>query len=164
MERKTKGKFHLLIKEMMLSDHEYFFRYFRMSPSIYEKLLSWIVPAIKKSPQKREAIGSSERLSVTLRYLVTGGARATIAYSYRISQSAVGRIIKETSQILREVLIKKIFYGYLKVKTSGKPFQTISNRNGTSITVWELLMVNMLLCKHRQGQVPNFLTIKRPTV
>ena len=28
-ERKQKGKFHLLIKELRLHDHEYFFKYFR---------------------------------------------------------------------------------------------------------------------------------------
>ena len=31
-ERKQKGKFHLLIKELRLHDHNYFFKYFRMSP------------------------------------------------------------------------------------------------------------------------------------
>ena len=35
-ERKTKGEFHLLIKDLKLFDNEYFFKYFRMSPNKFE--------------------------------------------------------------------------------------------------------------------------------
>ena len=37
-ERKEKGEFHLL----------FFFKFFRMNPSTYEKLLSWVGPFLKK--------------------------------------------------------------------------------------------------------------------
>ena len=47
-ERKTKGEFNVLVRELILADHEYFFRLFRMSPSTFELLLSWIAPLIKK--------------------------------------------------------------------------------------------------------------------
>ena len=36
LERQQKGEFHLLVREMMLFDHEYFFKCFRMTPSTYE--------------------------------------------------------------------------------------------------------------------------------
>ena len=71
-ERKTKGEFHLLVKEMKVCDHELFFKYFRMNPTQYENLFKLIAPAITKSSIKREVIGPSERLSVILRYLSTG--------------------------------------------------------------------------------------------
>ena len=35
-ERKTKGEFHLLIKDLKLFDNEYVFKYFRMSPNKFE--------------------------------------------------------------------------------------------------------------------------------
>ena len=47
-ERKTKGAFSLFIK-----DHEYFFKFFRMTPTKYEHLLSLIAPAITKSSLRR---------------------------------------------------------------------------------------------------------------
>ena len=38
-ERKLKGEFHCLIKEIKLHDHALFFAYFYMSPAKYEHLL-----------------------------------------------------------------------------------------------------------------------------
>ena len=35
-ERKNKGEFHLLIKDMMLYDHFLFFQFFRMNPTQYD--------------------------------------------------------------------------------------------------------------------------------
>ena len=59
-----------------------------------------------------EPIPPSERLYVTLRYLVTGDEQVSIAASYRVSPSVVGRTIGETCQVLWQVLIEK---GYLTV-------------------------------------------------
>ena len=44
----------------------------------------------------RDAISPSERLGVTLRYLVTGNSLCTVAASYGINRSAVSTIITET--------------------------------------------------------------------
>ena len=104
-ERKLKGEFHLLIKEMMLQDHALFFAYFRMSPTKYEQLLAIVAPRIQKCSEKRDPICPSERLSVTLRYLFTGDAQTTIAASFRISPSSIGRIIYETSNAIWESLV-----------------------------------------------------------
>ena len=58
----------------------------RTTQSTYEQLLGWLALLIPKEATKmRESIGASERLSVTLRYCVTGDAQTTIAASYRIS-------------------------------------------------------------------------------
>ena len=112
-ERKTKGEFNVLVRELMLADHEYFFRLFRMSPSTFELLLSWVAILIKKeSTRMRQAIPPDERLCVTLRYLVTGDARTTIAASYLISPTTVGRIIEETCSVLWHMLLEQ---GYLHV-------------------------------------------------
>jgi len=47
-ERKNKGSFNLLFKDLQLYDHEYFFKSFRMKPSKYEQLLQLISPKIIK--------------------------------------------------------------------------------------------------------------------
>ena len=70
-----------------------------MMPAKFEELLGFVVPKISRRNARREAINPSERLSVTLRYLVTGNAFAT-----------VGRIVKETCAALWDVLCAK---GYL---------------------------------------------------
>ena len=90
-----------------------------------EKLLAMIAPYITKSNKRRETIGPSERLSVTLRYLATGDAQQIIGMSYRISPTTVGRILKETCNVLWKVLSLK---GYIEAPTSVDKWKTISRK------------------------------------
>ena len=82
---------------MQLFDHKYFFKFFRMTSTNYEHLLSLIAPAITKSSLRRETIGASERLMVTLRYIFGGTSQIDLAGMSLISQISIGRIINETS-------------------------------------------------------------------
>ena len=66
-----------------------------MNPTKFEELLSSVAPLIMKASEKRESIGPSERLCVTLRYLVTDDAQSTISLSYCISKTSVSTIIKK---------------------------------------------------------------------
>ena len=45
-------------------------------------------------------VGNADWLSIILRYLVTSDAFSNIADSYRMSDASVGRIVKETSNVL----------------------------------------------------------------
>ena len=82
-----------------------------MSPTTFEQLHSRIAPCISKSSLRRPVPSSSERLCITMRYLVTGDAQVTISTSYMISPTKVGRIIKETCEAIWEILKQK---GFLK--------------------------------------------------
>ena len=55
-ERKFKGEYALLVKDLKLFDNEYFFKYFRMDPITFEWLLLQVAPHIAKSSLRREAI------------------------------------------------------------------------------------------------------------
>ena len=57
LERKNKGLFNILVKDLMLFDHEYFFKSFRMTPERFERLLCWIAPWIHKSSRIRDVTG-----------------------------------------------------------------------------------------------------------
>ena len=110
-QRKQKGEFNMLVKDLRLHNELFFFKYFRMSPSIFEELLTWIAPYIQKQETKmREPISPRERLCVALRYLITGDAQVTIAANYRMSLAIVERIISETCKAIWNELINK---GYL---------------------------------------------------
>ena len=85
---------------MQLGDHESFFKYFRMSPTLFENLLAVVAPLILKSDEKREPVSPAERLSVILRYSSTGDSHQTIAFSYRLGHSTVNKIIAETCQAI----------------------------------------------------------------
>lgn len=124
-ERCKKGEYYLLVREMMLFDQEYFTNRFRMTPSTFERLLAWMGPYLKKkSTVMRDPIPPSERLALTLRYLTTGDAQVTIGASYRISPSAVGRIIHETSQVIWDVLKT---HGFLEVPRNKEQWRKISD-------------------------------------
>lgn len=125
LERKTKGEYHLLVNDMRLFDREFFFRQFRMTPTKLEELLSYVAPVIMKSSMRREAITPSERLCVTLRYLVTGDAQSTIADSYRMGKTSVCRIIKETSDALWDQLLKN---GFLKAPKTEEEWVEIADQ------------------------------------
>ena len=63
-ERETKGALNLLVKDMALPDQEYFFKFFRMTPTKCEQLLQLVASVITKCSIRREAIGPGERLTV----------------------------------------------------------------------------------------------------
>ena len=123
-ERYLKGEFASLVRDLKIHDETYFFRYFRMSPTIYENLLSWVAPFITKQTTKfRAPISAAERLCVTLRYLVTGDAQSTIAAIYRISPSSVANIISDTSTAIWETFSEK---GYLKYPENEQKWRFIA--------------------------------------
>ena len=164
-ERKTKGEFNVLVRELMLADHEYFFRLFRMSPSTFELLLSWVAPLIKKeSTRMRQAIPPGERLCVTLRYLVTGDAQTTIAASYRISPTTVGRSIEETCSVLWHTLSEQ---SYLHVPSDINDWRKIAmefeQRWNFPHALGALDGKNVVMQAPLHQDQP-FLTTKRPTV
>ena len=71
-ERQWASEYYLLIEELKLYDHKFFFKQFRMLPSKFEELLSVVAPFVTKSSIRREVISPEECLCITLRYLVTG--------------------------------------------------------------------------------------------
>ena len=113
------------MKELLLFDEEYFFQCFRMSPTVFEELLSWTGHQLQKQTTRmRQPIGPRERLCVCLRYLVTGDAQITIATSYRMSPAVVGRIINETCEVLWKTLIER---GFLKQPCTEEEWRTIAS-------------------------------------
>ena len=122
--REQKGEYSQLFLELKSDDHEYFFRYFRMKPVQFKELLNYIVPHLVKNCRNRKPVSPTERLAVTLRYLVTGDSHLTIAMSYRMSATTVGRIVRETCRVLWDVLREK---GFLKSPNTPDEWKQIAN-------------------------------------
>ena len=111
-EREDKGEFHCLVKQLMLVDHELFFKMFRLMPTQFETLLALVAPKITKANTRVGVISPAERLSVTLRYLATGDGYATLAASYRIGHTKISRIVAEITRAIWDSLLQE---GYLQV-------------------------------------------------
>ena len=58
-----------------------------------------------------------------MRYLVTGDAQTTIGASYRMSKTSVSRIIKETTLVIWDALLKS---GYLKIPQNEGEWKSIA--------------------------------------
>ena len=94
-----------------------------MTPTKLEELLSWVASKIETSSVRRELIGPEHCLCVTLCYLITGHAHVTLAASYSIRPTSIGRIIKETTGAVWDALLEK---GFLQPPKSSIDWENIS--------------------------------------
>lgn len=109
-ERKNKGHYHNLIREMRNQESEFFRKYLRMTPSSFDKLLKLIQDRMKKYSQN-EPISPGERLAVTLRFLATGDSYKSLSYAFYLGFSTVQKIIPETCDIIWNALKDKYIPG-----------------------------------------------------
>jgi len=65
LQRKEKGNFNSLLREMRLMDKEQFLKYTRMSSHQFDEIVTLISTMLTKKCQK-EALSPSHRLAITL--------------------------------------------------------------------------------------------------
>ena len=87
-ERRTRGEFNILVKDLMLFDHFYLFQKSWIDPSRF-------APTIIKCSKFRDVATPSERLCITFWYLVAGYAQATIASCDCVIPPIVSRTISD---------------------------------------------------------------------
>lgn len=120
--RRELGHYHNLFLQMKGADREQFFKYTRMSPTCFHKLLNLIQHKLEKH-SKREALSPEHRLAITLYYLAHGCSMQVVAWSFLIGKSTVSFVIRETCQAIWDVLSPI----YLKAPTVNE-YQHISKR------------------------------------
>ncbi|KAL2095653.1 hypothetical protein ACEWY4_007801 [Coilia grayii] len=81
-------------------------RYFRMTTDQMEQLLLHIGPdPTRHTTAYRKPIEAKQRLAVTLRFLATGDSFSSLAFSYRMGESAVALCVEETCKaVVRRLL------------------------------------------------------------
>ena len=103
--RRKHGAHHALMQELSAEDPEGFRNFLRMDTKDFQELLRKVTPLIQRQDTNmREAISSSERLSITLRYLATGDSYHSLEYLYRIPVSTLSGLIQETCQAIYDSL------------------------------------------------------------
>lgn len=96
---------HTLLMEHLSLEPEDWRNYVRMNEETYKILLEMVSPLIRKhDTNMRQAITPHERLSATLRYLVSGCTLAELKFPTAISPQALGQIIPETSRAILSCL------------------------------------------------------------
>lgn len=102
-QRNVHSIFERLVKYAEVDDVGQFFKYTRMTPQLFNYLLSLIEPHLKKNKSKNP-ISPKQCLVVTLHYLAEGCSMQEIAWNNYIGKTTAHCIIKETCKILWEVL------------------------------------------------------------
>ncbi|BES91466.1 Hypothetical protein NTJ_04273 [Nesidiocoris tenuis] len=91
--------------ELRLEDPWRFRRCLRMDEPTFCWLLEAVTPRIeKKNTTMRQSIPPAERLSMTLRFLATGESQESLRLQFRVGQSTVSGILKETIDAINAVL------------------------------------------------------------
>ncbi|KAH6928054.1 hypothetical protein HPB50_011007 [Hyalomma asiaticum] len=94
--RHAESEFFTTMKKMRAGDIEYFKKYYRMSPSQFDYILSLVNEDLERETLIREPISSAERLAMTLRYLSSGALMQDIALSFRVGISTAREAVQET--------------------------------------------------------------------
>ena len=104
-QRLAQEDFTNLVQELR-GDEEQFYLYFRMSPCIFDELLSLVGPFLRRQDTHlRQSVRPSERLAITLRRLATGDSPQSIAFAYRRGASTVREIVYDTCEVIWKVLM-----------------------------------------------------------
>ncbi|XP_075745928.1 uncharacterized protein LOC142803785 isoform X1 [Rhipicephalus microplus] len=88
------------MKKMRARDLEYFQKYYRMSPSQFDYILSLVKEDLERETFIREPISSAERLAMTMRYLSSGALMQDIALSFHVDISTAREAVQETCAAL----------------------------------------------------------------
>ena len=121
-ERESKGAYRNLVIDLQLYDQQLFLPIY-MIPAKFEQLLSMMDPYLVKESKFRQPTGAKERLCVTLKHLVSGDSHVSVGMSYRISPTTVGRVIKETCNVIWNVLKNE---GFLDAPASETDWEKIT--------------------------------------
>ncbi|GFR21154.1 DDE Tnp4 domain-containing protein [Trichonephila clavata] len=98
------GIFHHLHPDLR-KDERKFYSFFRMSEELFSILLDLVGQEISKQDTNyRKSITAEERLSICLRYLITGHSFTSLTFYYRVGLSTIHEIVKETTQALCNAL------------------------------------------------------------
>lgn len=102
--RNSHGLYANLVREIRAFGR-YHHRYFRMTATHFDQILSLIAPAISgQDTTMRKAISPGLKLVITLHHLAEGSSHSTIALHYRLGRSTVSKIVYQTCDAIWEAL------------------------------------------------------------
>lgn len=116
--RENLGVETTLLREFRSEDCFEYEKFLRMSPDIFDELLSIVEPTIKKQDTvMRAALSPGIRLAATIRFLATGASYTELQHIFRVHRSTLGKLIPEVCdgiyKSLKEQYLKVRFYVYL---------------------------------------------------
>ena len=107
------GCFDTLLKELRSKDEAEYKRFLRMTPQIFDELLELVEEDItKENTRFRDAIPTSIKLAITIKFLATGMSYSELAYQFRVHKSTIAKFVPEVC----EVIYNRLKEDYMKVR------------------------------------------------
>ncbi|XP_050025520.2 uncharacterized protein [Dermacentor andersoni] len=82
--RKQEGLYYTAMRRMREGDHAFFFKFYRMTPQMFDTLLTFAVTDLTCQNFIREPLEPAERLEIALSYLASGQDICSVALAYRV--------------------------------------------------------------------------------
>lgn len=126
--RFQQGWYHNLIQELEQDQLGRYRNFMRMTPDLFNEILTAIRPRIQRQDTRyRAAIPPELRLALTLRYLATGCSYLTLHYAFRVGVSTVASIVKDTCAAINEILMDR----YIKMPANSDEWLAVAQAFST---------------------------------
>ena len=104
------GIYDRLMVELRNEDQRSFQNFMRMSPAMFDELLTRLTPRLtKKSTNYRENLEPGLKLAVTLRHLASGAKYRELVYSWRLPHNTISIVVREVCQAILDEYLEEQF-------------------------------------------------------
>ncbi|XP_054931621.1 uncharacterized protein [Dermacentor andersoni] len=83
-QRRKEGLYYTAMQRTRQGDHGFFYKFFRMTPQLFDKLLTFVAEDLTRQHHIREPLEPGKRLAIALSYLASGQDIKDVGLAYRV--------------------------------------------------------------------------------
>ena len=162
--RRQFGLYARLLAELRNEDQASFKNFMRISPDMFDELLTRVGPRItKQNTNYREALDPGLKLALTLRHLASGTKYHSMSYGWRLPHNTISLLIPNVCQTIIDEYKDEV----MKCTTTPEEWRAISDtfvRSGGTFPIHVVhLMASSSTASVLQTMVPYAITIMGST-
>ncbi|XP_037578095.1 uncharacterized protein LOC119460999 [Dermacentor silvarum] len=100
LERKQRSLYYTAMRRLRDGDYDLFFKLYRMTPRLFDILLSFVEDDLTRQHVVREPLEPGERLAITLSYLASGKDIRDVANAYLVGIETARKSIHDTCRAI----------------------------------------------------------------
>ena len=103
------GHYDNLMQELAKETPELFRNFTRTSENLFNEIVEKVTPHIEREETYfRKPLPAGLRVAITLRFLATGDTYISLQYNFRVSHSAISRLVPETCKAIAKVYSEEL--------------------------------------------------------
>ncbi|XP_049272560.1 uncharacterized protein LOC119396511 [Rhipicephalus sanguineus] len=123
LERKERSLYYTAMRRLREGDHDAFPKLYRMTPRLFDILLSFVEDDLTRQHFVREPLEPAERLAITLSYLASGKDIKEVANAYLVGTETARKTIHDTCR----AIWTRLKHRFMKVPAAEDWFQIADN-------------------------------------